>query len=57
MIIKSLFTLLLFRVQTKQLGSMMDEDPAIMQRRTNLAQRLELYRSAQSEIDAVAWAK
>lgn len=28
-----------------------------MQRRVNLAKRLELYRSAQSEIDAVAWSK
>ncbi|KAJ8621751.1 hypothetical protein MRB53_030280 [Persea americana] len=41
----------------KQLGSMLDEDPAIMERRTALAKRLELYRSAQTEIDAVAWSK
>ncbi|THU70698.1 hypothetical protein C4D60_Mb08t27710 [Musa balbisiana] len=43
--------------ETKQLGSLLDEDPAIMERRTALAKRLELYRSAQAEIDAVAWAK
>lgn len=43
--------------QPKQLGSMLDEDPAIMERRAALAKRLELYRSAQAEIDAVAWAK
>ncbi|XP_058225637.1 dynamin-related protein 5A [Rhododendron vialii] len=43
--------------EVKQLGSLLDEDPAIMQRRVNLAKRLELYRSAQSEIDAVAWSK
>lgn len=43
--------------QTKQLSSLLDEDPAVMQRRTSLAKRLELYRSAQAEIDAVAWAK
>lgn len=36
---------------------MLDEDPAIMQRRTALAKRLELYKSAQAEIDAVAWSK
>ncbi|KAF5961989.1 hypothetical protein HYC85_003198 [Camellia sinensis] len=36
---------------------LLDEDPTIMQRRINLAKRLELYRSAQSEIDAVAWSK
>uniref|UniRef100_A0A5B6ZNJ7 Putative dynamin-related protein 5A n=1 Tax=Davidia involucrata TaxID=16924 RepID=A0A5B6ZNJ7_DAVIN len=41
----------------KQLGSLLDEDPAIMQRRVSLAKRLELYRSAQAEIDAVAWSK
>ncbi|XP_052170646.1 dynamin-related protein 5A [Diospyros lotus] len=43
--------------EAKQLGSLLDEDPAIMQRRINLAKRLELYRSAQTEIDNVAWAK
>ncbi|XP_043812434.1 dynamin-related protein 5A isoform X2 [Manihot esculenta] len=42
--------------ETKQLSSLLDEDPAVMQRRTSLAKRLELYRSAQAEIDAVAWA-
>ncbi|XP_074558207.1 dynamin-related protein 5A-like isoform X2 [Curcuma longa] len=41
----------------KQLGKLLDEDPAIMERRISLAKRLELYRSAQAEIDAVAWAK
>ncbi|TMW93257.1 hypothetical protein EJD97_011957 [Solanum chilense] len=41
----------------RQLGSLLDEDPAIMQRRLSLAKRLELYRAAQSEIDSVAWAK
>ncbi|KAK9910187.1 hypothetical protein M0R45_034158 [Rubus argutus] len=43
--------------ETRQLSKMLDEDPAVMQRRTNLAKRLELYRSAQAEIDAVAWSK
>ncbi|GFZ01012.1 DYNAMIN-like 1B [Actinidia rufa] len=43
--------------EVKQLGSLLDEDPAIMQRRVNLAKRLELYRSAQVDIDAVAWSK
>ncbi|XP_004306673.1 PREDICTED: dynamin-related protein 1A [Fragaria vesca subsp. vesca] len=40
-----------------QLSRMLDEDPAVMQRRTSIARRLELYRSAQAEIDAVAWSK
>ncbi|KAG9134167.1 hypothetical protein Leryth_019864 [Lithospermum erythrorhizon] len=35
----------------KQLGRLLDEDPAIAQRRVSLAKRLELYRTAQSEID------
>lgn len=43
--------------EAKQLGKLLDEDPAIMQRRQNIAKRLELYRNAQSEIEAVAWAK
>ncbi|XVE77280.1 hypothetical protein DITRI_Ditri13aG0049700 [Diplodiscus trichospermus] len=43
--------------ESKQLSKLLDEDPAVMQRRTNLAKRLELYRSAQEEIDAVAWSK
>ncbi|KAF5464468.1 hypothetical protein F2P56_014542 [Juglans regia] len=43
--------------ESKQLGKLLDEDPEIMQRRSNLAKRLELYRSAQEEIDAVAWSK
>lgn len=44
-------------VQNKQLSSLLDEDPAVMERRSSLAKRLELYRNAQAEIDAVAWAK
>ncbi|KAL3829760.1 hypothetical protein ACJIZ3_018562 [Penstemon smallii] len=41
----------------RQLGTLLDEDPAIMQRRLSIAKRLELYRSAQAEIDTVAWSK
>ncbi|KAK3165085.1 hypothetical protein QOZ80_1AG0028720 [Eleusine coracana subsp. coracana] len=43
--------------ETKQLSKLLDEDPEVMDRRANLAKRLELYRSAQAEIDAVEWAK
>ncbi|TQE13445.1 hypothetical protein C1H46_001012 [Malus baccata] len=43
--------------ETRHLAKLLDEDPAVMQRRTLLAKRLELYRSAQSEIEAVAWSK
>jgi len=44
-------------LQPKRLSSLLNEDPAIMERRTALAKRLELYRSAQVDIDAVAWSK
>nr|AAB63528.1 dynamin-like GTP binding protein [Arabidopsis thaliana] len=39
------------------LSSLLNEDPAIMERRSAISKRLELYRAAQSEIDAVAWSK
>jgi hypothetical protein len=34
---------------------MLDEDPAVMEWRAGLAKRLELYKSAQAEIDDVAF--
>ncbi|KAF8026984.1 hypothetical protein BT93_E0032 [Corymbia citriodora subsp. variegata] len=43
--------------ESKQLASLLNEDPAVMQRRASLAKRLELYRSAQAEMDAVSWSK
>ncbi|XP_047315652.1 phragmoplastin DRP1A-like [Impatiens glandulifera] len=43
--------------EVKQLSRLLDEDPAMMQRRISLGKRLELYRSAQAEVDAVAWSK
>uniref|UniRef100_A0A0E0JMG6 Dynamin-type G domain-containing protein n=1 Tax=Oryza punctata TaxID=4537 RepID=A0A0E0JMG6_ORYPU len=43
--------------EIKQLSKLLDEDPAVMERRANLAKRLELYRSAQAEIDVVAWTR
>lgn len=44
-------------MEQKHLSSLLNEDPAVMERRSALAKRLELYRSAQTEIDAVAWSK
>jgi hypothetical protein len=43
--------------QGKQLSQMLDEDPALMERRVQLTKRLELFKQARDEIDAVAWAK
>ncbi|KAI3741380.1 hypothetical protein L1987_59052 [Smallanthus sonchifolius] len=37
----------------KQLGKILDEDPAITQRRFYIGKRLELYRTAQSEVDLI----
>lgn len=43
--------------QGKQLGELLDEDPALMEKRLQCAKRLELYKSARDEIDSVAWAR
>ncbi|KAJ3681764.1 hypothetical protein LUZ60_014337 [Juncus effusus] len=45
------------RKEAKQLAQMLDEDPALMERRQQCAKRLELYKSARDEIDAVSWAR
>ncbi|KAJ0048301.1 dynamin-related protein 5A [Pistacia vera] len=44
-------------MEQKRLSSLLNEDPAVMERRSSLAKRLELYKSAQAEIDTVAWSK
>lgn len=36
---------------------MLDEDPALMERRQQLAKRLELYKSARDEMDSVSWGR
>ncbi|KAB2021264.1 hypothetical protein ERO13_D07G118732v2 [Gossypium hirsutum] len=45
------------KLEQKRLSALLNEDPAIMERQSALAKRLELYRSAQAEIDTVAWSK
>ncbi|GMI71671.1 RADIAL SWELLING 9, DYNAMIN-RELATED PROTEIN 1A, dynamin-like protein [Hibiscus trionum] len=45
------------KLEQKRLSNLLNEDPAVMERRSALAKRLELYRSAQAEIDMVAWSK
>ncbi|KAK7293253.1 hypothetical protein RJT34_16116 [Clitoria ternatea] len=39
----------------KQLSQMLDEDPALMERRQQCTKRLELYKAARDEIDSVSW--
>ncbi|KAG5628365.1 hypothetical protein H5410_000082 [Solanum commersonii] len=43
------------RREKEELGKMLDEDPTLMGKRETIAKRLELYKSARDEIDAVAW--
>ncbi|XP_065864914.1 phragmoplastin DRP1E [Euphorbia lathyris] len=43
--------------EAKQLAQLLDEDPALMERRQQCAKRLELYKSARDEIDSVAWVR
>lgn len=45
-----------FVPQAMQLAQLLDEDPVLMERRQKCAKRLELYKSARDEIDAVLWA-
>ncbi|KAE8055541.1 hypothetical protein FH972_012374 [Carpinus fangiana] len=41
----------------KQLSELLDENPALMERRQQCAKRLELYKSARDEIDSVSWSR
>ncbi|GER54535.1 dynamin [Striga asiatica] len=41
----------------KQLAELLDEDPALMERRQQCAKRLELYKKARDEVDSVAWVR
>jgi hypothetical protein len=43
--------------QGKQLSQLLDEDPALMERRQQCAKRLELYKAARDEVDSVSWAR
>lgn len=45
------------RFQGKQLAELLDEDPSLMSKRQEIAKRLELYKAARDEIDAVAWVR
>lgn len=46
-----------YAFQGKQLAQLLDEDPAVMERRQQCAKRLELYKAARDEIDSVSWAR
>ncbi|CAL9236926.1 unnamed protein product [Arabidopsis halleri] len=43
--------------QGKRLGQLLDENPALMERRVQCAKRLELYKKARDEIDAAVWVR
>ncbi|GMJ06069.1 DYNAMIN-RELATED PROTEIN 1E, ARABIDOPSIS DYNAMIN-LIKE 4, DYNAMIN-like 1E [Hibiscus trionum] len=50
------FYIQLGKMEAKQLAKLLDEDPALMERRQQCVKRLELYKSARDEIDSVSWA-
>ncbi|KAK9051467.1 hypothetical protein SSX86_028094 [Deinandra increscens subsp. villosa] len=45
------------RREGKQLAELLNEDPTLMSKRQEIAKRLELYKAARDEIDAVAWVR
>ncbi|XP_059313075.1 phragmoplastin DRP1E [Lycium ferocissimum] len=45
------------RKEGKALAELLDEDPALMERRMQCVKRLELYKKARDEIDSVAWVR
>ncbi|KAH7516274.1 hypothetical protein FEM48_Zijuj10G0117800 [Ziziphus jujuba var. spinosa] len=49
------FYIQLGKKEKERLSAMLDEDPALMERRETIAKRLELYKSAKDEIEKVAW--
>ncbi|GAB4857748.1 Phragmoplastin drp1e [Ancistrocladus abbreviatus] len=51
------FYVQLGKKEGKELARLLDEDPALMERRMKCARRLELYRSAREEIDSVIWSR
>lgn len=51
------FYTLLGKKEAKQLSQLLDEDPALMERRQQCSKRLELYKAARDEIDSVSWAR
>ncbi|KAK8960584.1 Dynamin-related protein 1E [Platanthera guangdongensis] len=41
----------------KDLGRLLDEDPALMEKRQQMAKKLELYKAARQEIESVSWSR
>ncbi|EMS48683.1 Dynamin-related protein 1C [Triticum urartu] len=55
LVLKELVRRSIAATEKKQLSAMLDEDPALMEKRDSLVKKLELYKSARNEIDSVAW--
>ncbi|KAI4328680.1 hypothetical protein L6164_021015 [Bauhinia variegata] len=51
------FYILIGKKEGQQLSQLLDEDPALMERRQQCAKRLELYKAARDEIDSVSWTR
>ncbi|KAJ9563370.1 hypothetical protein OSB04_008530 [Centaurea solstitialis] len=45
------------RKEGKQLAELLDEDPSLMSKRNEIGKRLELYKAARNEMDAVEWVR
>ncbi|PKU78527.1 Dynamin-related protein 1E [Dendrobium catenatum] len=45
------------RKEGKDLGKLLDEDPALMEQRQQMAKKLELYKAARQEIESVSWSR
>ncbi|XP_074263125.1 phragmoplastin DRP1E-like [Silene latifolia] len=45
------------KLEAKQQGMLLDEDPVLMERRQQCAKQLELYKAARDEIESVSWAR
>ncbi|KAL3737847.1 hypothetical protein ACJRO7_019385 [Eucalyptus globulus] len=45
------------KMEANRLAQLLDEDPALMERRQQCTRRLELYKSARDEIDSVSWSR
>ncbi|CAA0842766.1 Dynamin-related protein 1E [Striga hermonthica] len=41
----------------KQVGELLDEDPALMEQRQQYAKRLQLFKKARDEVDSVTWTR
>ncbi|XP_022015853.1 dynamin-related protein 1E isoform X2 [Helianthus annuus] len=54
---QNLLSYFYMQIGRRELAELLYEDPSLMSRRQEIAKRLELYKAARDEIDAVAWVR